>query len=259
MLEVCFHDSVKGALRYGGYPHVAGISFGLSQGDIQSPICYGDCPRKACIRSMFSFVGNRAPEEAVVQAFWAGCMEDLKKLEAEGQAIRIWLDRTPDAQCGLLFAAGILRESRTEIRVVELPRRMIKEDGSVLEYHGWHEVEPQLFETFLERERVLTQTEIRAFADRWQLLKSQNAPLRVVENGVVVSADASYYDSRIRKAFPETSCKIADIIGRALFHQEILTGDVFIAKRIRHFIDNGELVVLEKSEKGFYHTVVSRP
>jgi hypothetical protein len=81
--------------------------------------------------------------------------------------------------------------------------------------------------------------------------------LRVVENGSVINADISYYDNLIRKEFPKDTCKIAHIIGSALGKQGILTGDVFIAKRIQHFIDNGELVVLGKTDDGFYSTVVA--
>lgn len=53
--------------------------------------------------------------------------------------------------------------------------------------------------------------------------------LRVVENGIVCSADINYYDSLIKREFPESSCKVAFLIGSALGKQNILTSDVFIA------------------------------
>lgn len=308
MLEVCFSDSVKGALTLaqhcgndviggavsvitdkkglfsffakrkalkeykkrrsqlqksavplgGRREDILGISFGLSEGDIQSPICLEDCPRKDYIRDLFTFDRYQEQEnmEADINEFWSGCMKDFQKLKSNPSAIRIWADHTPDARCGLLFIADLLNGSNTEIHIIELPETITTDNG-IVEYRGWGEVEPQLFGTFLERERVLTKKEITSLASQWQILKKENAPLRVVENNRVVSADISYYDDLIRKEFPKDTCKIAYIIGNALGKQNILTGDVFIAKRIQHFIENGELTVLEQNDKGFYGTVVS--
>lgn len=50
--------------------------------------------------------------------------------------------------------------------------------------------------------------------------------------------------------------KIAYIIGSALGKQKILTGDVFIANRIKAFIQSGELRILSNEKNGFYETVV---
>ncbi len=310
MLEICFNDSVKGALAIaqhcgdiiggaasigiisdkkgalsffakrkalkeykkrqiklqkisvplgGKREDLVGISFGLSESDIQAPICLGDCPRKEYIRSMFSFdrYDEQEDMETSLDEFWINCVKDLQKLKSNPSQIRVWLDYTPDAQCGLLFIADLLKESQTEIHIVELPRRITGEDNCIVEYRGWGEVEPQLYGTFLYREKVLTGKEVTDLANRWQLLKSENSLLRVVENGSVINADISYYDNLIRKEFPKDTCKIAHIIGSALGKQGILTGDVFIAKRIQHFIDNGELVVLGKTDDGFYSTVVA--
>lgn len=316
MLEVCFNDSVKGALalaqhcgqdQIGGAASVlvrtdkkgplaflaqkieqqkaknayqkrqrelqklavplggrrediAGLSFGLSEGDIQAPVCLGNCPRKEALRPAFSFARYDAPDEweASFQEFWSGCIQDLQKVQAAPPCIRVWLDHTPDAQCGLLFLADLLEGSQTEFHIVELPQKLQRDDGCIVEYRGWGEVEPQLYGTFLDRERVLTGVEVTALAGRWRRLQKENAPLRVVKDGAVVSAEASYYDDLIRREFPQTACKAAQIIGGALGRQNVPTGDVFIAKRLRHFINAGELIVLEEPEDGFYSAVVAR-
>lgn len=310
MLEVCFSDSVKGALALaqhckdgviggavgfitdkkgpaaffakrkalreyrkkqmelqkravalgGTSRQLVGLSFGLSEGDIAAPISLEDCPRKDCIYSMFSFERHREREdvEDSFQEFWRACVKDLDKLKSNPPKIRVWLDNTPDAQCGLLFVADLLKGSQTEIHVVQLPQRITREDGCIVEYRGWGEVEPQLYGTFLENERILQGWEVAGFAEQWQRLKTENAPLRVVEHGLVRSADSSYYDDRIRKEFPEDACSIAQIIGGALGKQGVLMGDVFLAKRIQFFLENGELTVSGKTEGGFYSTVVKR-
>lgn len=308
MLEVCFSDSVKGALSVaqhcenrslggaigvitdkkwpfsffakrkaikeykekrarlqkqavslgGKRADLVGISFGLSEGDIRAPIGLPDCPRKAYIHDTFSFDRYNECEdmEASIDHFWLRCIDDLQKLKSASGRIRVWVDQTPDAQCGLLFVADLLADSGAELRVVDLPAQIKREDGSAAVYRGWGEVEPELFGTFLDRERALGQSERQQLSQQWQKLVQQNASLRVVEDGVVVSADESYYDDLIRKEFPRESCKVANIIGCALGKQSILTGDVFIAKRIQRFIDTGELVVLGSTKNGLYSTVV---
>lgn len=309
MLEVCFSDSVKGALAVaqhckshniggsvgiitdkkglsaffakrktlkeyhkkqaalqqqavslgGKREDLVGISFGFSEGDIQAPFHLENCPRKDYIRSMLSFDRHNQNEdmEASINDFWTNCANDLEKLKLNPPKIRVWLDCTLDAQCGLLFLADLLNGSKTEIHIVELPSKITREDNVIVEYRGWGEVEPQLYGTFLDKERVLTNQEVSDLASKWEILKTENSPLRVVENGSVISANISYYDDLIRKEFPKDTCKIAYIIGSALRKQKILTGDVFIAKRIQEFIRCGELKIISNEKDGFYETVVS--
>lgn len=242
----------------GNIEDIVGISFGLSEGNLNDPISLNNCSRKEYIRSMFSFDrhNEQVDMEESINEFWTNCINDLEKLKSNPLQIRVWLDGTPDAQCGLLFLADLLKDSKTEIHIVELPSKIIQEDNCTVEYYGWSEVEPQLYGTFLDKERVLTEKEVSDLAANWQLLKEENSPLRVVENGFVVSADMSYYDDLIRKEFPKNTCRIAYIIGRALGKQKILTGDVFIANRIKAFIKSGELKIISNENDGFYETVV---
>ena len=105
---------------------------------------------------------------------------------------------------------------------------------------------------------MLPPDEVCALAGRWQALQAENAPLRVVEQGRVVSAGLDYYDDLIRQAIPDEPCQTAQIIGTALGKQKVPTGDQFIAKRLLHFIDAGELAVVQPGAEGFYSTVVQR-
>ena len=239
---------------------VVGLSFGLSEGDIRAPIAAGDCPRRAYLWEQFSFdrYGEREDLGASFRKFWDGALADLRKLEGCPQAVRVWLDDTPDARCGLLFLAERLAPADSDVHVVELPKRVAQGAHEAVEYRGWGEVEPQLFGTFLDRERALTGAELDSLAGRWRRLQEENAPLRVVRDGAIVSADIDYYDDRIRSCFPEAPCKVAQIIGEALGRQKILTGDVFVAQRVRHFLETGELVVVGSGETDFYRTTVAR-
>ena len=309
MLEVCFNDSVKGALilaqhcednliggavsvisnRKGLLPFfskrkaikeyrrkyeklqnsaislggvkedIIGVSFALSEGDIASSRSLEECPRKKDLREQFLFPRYCGREDGSkdFEDFWIACIKDLEVLKSKPAQIRIWLDQTPDAQCGLLFIAHMLNGSGTEIHIVSLPEQIIGEDNICIKYRGWGEVEPQLFGTYLENETMLTNEETDLLAKQWEVLKQENAMLRVVENGIVCSADINYYDSLIKREFPESSCKVAFLIGSALGKQNILTSDVFIAKRVQHFLNTGELVLLQQSKDGFYSSTIA--
>ncbi len=239
---------------------IVSLPFNLSEGDIISPICLADCPEKIKLQKNFFFdrYNNQEETQNAFNEFWANCVADLQKLKSNPSQIRIWLDHTPDAQCGLLFLADLLKNQNTEFHIVELQHQTILESGCSAEYRGWGEVEPELYGTFLSKEKILTPKEVSKLANRWEVLKFENAPLRVVKDDFVISTDTCYYDNLIRREFPKTNCKIALIIGNALAKQKIPTSDIFIAERIRHFIENGELVVLEKEEKGFYDITVMR-
>ena len=237
---------------------IIGISFGFSEGDINSAICLEHCPRKEYICSIFSFdrFNENIDMEESINEFWDSCINDLQKLKSYPSKIRVWLDNTPDARCGLLFLADLLKGSQTEIHIVELPKKITRDDNVIVEYRGWGEVEPELYGTFLKYEKVLTQKDIFDLANKWKQLKAENSPLRVVDNGEVISADINYYDDFIRSEFPKDSCKIAYIIGNSLGKQKIPTGDVFIAKRIQEFINQGELEVISNDNDRFYGAVV---
>ena len=244
----------------GSREDLVGLSFGLSLGDIQSPLRPEGCPRKDCLRQMLTLdrYGESTPL-AAVDEFWDACMTDLQKLDPPPAAVRVWLDDLPDSRCGLLFLANLLDGRGTEFHIMELTQEIARSCSHIEECRGWPEVEYQRLGTLLDRERVLPAGEVAQLAERWRRLKAENAPLRVVEQGKVVSAGLDYYDEKIRTEFPADSCGVADLIGRALGRQKIPTGDDFIAGRVRHFIESGELVLTEETPgAGFYAATVAR-
>lgn len=273
MLEVCFGDSAKGTLAVA--QHCGASTLGGAVAFLTTRRGLSCFFRKRKARKDYE---KRQRELQKIAVPLGGNLEDVvnvslhlsegdiqssapfadfSKLESNPDKIRVWLDDTPDARCGILYLADLLQTSGTEIHVVELPEKVERGDHVVVHYRGWAEVEPQLWGTFLDRERVLSADEVRNFASQWQALQAENAPLRVVKNGDVFSAPITYYDDRIRGEFPKDSCKIANIIGNAIGRQNIPTGDVFIADRIQRFIADGELVVLEPNEEQFYGTIVA--
>lgn len=260
MLEVCFDDSTKGLLRYAGLRNVAGVSLNLAEGDLLAPLAEGECPRRAHLADLLTFDRYNEQEElaAEVEDFWRSCLADLDKVRTDKGPLRLWLDQTPHAQCGLRFVADLLQGREVEVRLVLLPSQVWRADDCIVEYRGWGEVEPAAIPGFLRRETVLERDELAELAAQWQRLRAENAPLRVVENGTVVSAGLDYYDDLIRQEYPEDRCPIAHLIGRVLGRQKVPMGDLFLYQRIRHLMDCGELVAVSDGDGRAYAVVVER-
>ena len=230
----------------------------LSEGDITTPINLEQCPRKDLFFSILAFNPYDELEdlEKWILKYWEDTINDLERLKQGADKVRVWVDNTPDVACGLLFVADLLVNTDTEIHIVSLPKKYQKEDDCYVEYGGWNEVQPELFGTFLEYEKILTKEEVLELSLEWKKLQSENTTLRCVEKGKVVSVDRSYYDDLIRNEFPKDSCRVGQLIGNALGKAKIPTGDVFIAKRIKFFIQNGELEQVTDREKGFYSNII---
>lgn len=263
MLDVCFDPSVKALLTMAqqaadSHPEdIVCLPLGLSEGDIRSPILAGDCPRRRCLQAMLS-CRQPAQEDgdAVLDALWADCARALQRLEAAPPSLRVWVD-TPDSRCGLLFLADLLQGQDVEVRVVELPQRVLWNGRCAVKYRRWSEVAPEQFRAFMAEERVLAGGALQDLAGRWQFLRQENAPLRVVRDGVVVSAAIHYYDDLIRDEFPQGTCKVMDLVGRVLAIHQLPLDDAFLIRRIAHFIQSGELVLLHETERGFYDATVA--
>ncbi len=259
MLEICYGSAVEGSLKVAGLRNTANLNFDLSLGDISMPITEGDCPQRQLFFQVLTDEGRCGPEKA--EKIWQKSLSVLRKLNlpaGEGKPMRIWVDETPMAACGLLFTANLLWDSTAPLMVVRCPKTEIRPDRVVIEYRGWGEMAPRRLPGFAQTAVPLDRAERQALAHRWQTLMAENSPLRAVERGEVVSVSTDYYDDRLRREFPQTTCTVAELIGSAIGKQNICTGDWFLAQRVRAFLSTGELNMVEENKGRFYSSVISR-
>lgn len=111
-----------------------------------------------------------------------------------------------------------------------------------MEYQTFGEVDPEVWSEFLPFQREAPASLLRAAALKWKMLQRENAPLRAVVNGHLMSVDADFYDWIIRleleKQKPEFQepFLISDVI-----HHQLGISDDWIALRIEEMIRTGEL------------------
>lgn len=180
------------------------------------------------------------------------------------EPVRFWVDRTPDAACGLRWALDQLRPlglENLDLWVVELPAQgPLAEGGLVLRSLG--ELHPSEYGRLAQDARPLPADQAAALAVQWQELKKQNAPLRAVLNGLLVSAAEDLYDPYLRWTLDEMSDTFQEaiLIGRTLGQFPLGYGDTWLAMRVEQWIADGKLTALTKADAGSpaYHRMLQK-
>jgi hypothetical protein len=89
--------------------------------------------------------------------------------------------------------------------------------------------------------------ERQAYLDLWQRLRSENAPLRVIEDGGLVSAPISFFDELLMSLVTERWRKVSRVIGEALvsemYEDVIQTGDLLLSARLDAIAKGGRVEI----------------
>jgi hypothetical protein len=255
-------ERARRAIPLGGRPtDVLGLSLMLSMGDIQAELTE-DGPRFALLRRWLTADpwGELEEAEDAIRQFWENCLADLAALKARApsEPVRIWVDDTPDSQCGLRFAAELLSKTAKAVTMVPLPRWQAREDHVAVQYDSWGEVCPEDFGSFLPLEAPLPPAVLQMLAGQWRELQRENAPLRAMINGQLLSVGEDFYDPLLRQVLADQPCKVAQAIGQVLGRYRPGIGDWLLACRIRAMLESGELRMVQKDPQQFYNCLIAR-
>ena len=189
----------------------------------------------------------------------------LLKQAQNGESIRVWASREPDAMCGLYWLMEQLRPIGLEtldVTLVELPEWEERPDGTVVRYTGWGEVEPYRFGAMARLGKKLPVNALRGLASRWRELQQENVALRAVLNGKLVSVPESLYDTFILRELEkqDNEFKEARLVGQVLGKYQLGIGDAWIALRIEQFIKDGLLIPITAPEPDapIYHRTLQK-
>jgi hypothetical protein len=87
--------------------------------------------------------------------------------------------------------------------------------------------------------------------DLWRQLRSENAPLRVIDGDKLVSAPITFFDSLLLSHVKANWLKVAGVVGEALTDQTMdrafQTCDMVLAARINSFVKSGVVEFQGKS------------
>lgn len=258
MIEVMFGESAAAALKAAiqndeKERDVICLGFALDVGDIQKPVNGEYRSKLLCdllYQKQWGADKNMKAELKKLGETYSEEFARLREYLGNGEPIRVRYSYAPYSLCGLMWLCSELNGSRSPISAVRLPAIAVNGDTAVT-YSSWGEVEPNGFRLFHNWERVLTAAEIRAYAQCWNRLKLENAPLRAVVNGSVTSVPANFYDFLIFKYLGDRPTTEAQLIGTILGENPLGIGDWWYARRIDKLIAQKRIKIIENSPRKY--------
>jgi hypothetical protein len=181
------------------------------------------------------------------------------------KAIKQWLDENPKGEAwiwmgqnqhdvtGYYWLMPQFREYQGRLMVLFLNNLpFINEKGQIFYPWGIHEILPKEAVKAKRLARPITLSEFEVDPDEWKKLADENATVRILEGGKkIVSKDANFYDSEILKNITNEWQKASRVLHNTLNRMKIKTGDVFLAWRIKHMIEEGRIDVTGDVNKGW--------
>lgn len=242
------------AVPLGGNPgDVFGFGLGLDMGPL------ADAPfgplRAAFLQQLLAFgaeVGEPAPSLPLPKAQTA-----LKRLLARaraGEGMRLWVGSGPADGCGfcwLMHELQPLEGCLGALQVVRLPPWR-QQGETAVHYLDWGELSPGEWGHFLPLAEALPGPIRQAAARRWRELQAENAPLRALVNGRLLSVGADFYDPFLERELAAAPAEFheAQLIGQVLGRYPLGIGDCLLASRIEAMIAAGRLQPLGEPAPG---------
>jgi len=292
MLEVVFSDSAKGAMKVAknynkgnvlggaiGYmgkqpskielaKQFEGEAIGGSSNDVVCIGCnldIGDIANgidsKERKNEFIRVFGSVEFTDNEVERFFNSQREDFERLLAaakNGKPIRVWKSGTPFSACAFAFLCNALRNTECKISVISLPEYW-KTSDTIQSCADWAELPPGQFYRFLPLEREISDIEKRMQSNLWDDLKAENAPLRALVNGKLISVLEDFYDHIIIKNIPDQEFVMAQLVGTILGKYSLGVGDGWYALRIKKMIAENKLeIVADKDASHPYGKILRK-
>ena len=240
----------------GSAANVFGFPMGLGIGNIREPLNLES--RLDAMKTIHCIWDDFTRQRVTEQ--YSRMEEDLVRLRnriASGEDARIWYSDTPDELCGFYWLMDALRdlpEGHGTLYALKMPE--YEERGDAIRTgNGWGEVVPGEFHRYLGLAKPISDTmRIHFFSNVWKQLQRENAPLRAVLNGKLMSVADDIYDPFIQAEIDRQPDEfwegrvIGDVIGR----YQLGIGDGVIHQRIEKMVRSGSLQDLTKEPDAGY-------
>lgn len=209
-------------------------------------------------------IGDSTAKEIYTEAV-EGLRKIRDRLYDDGETVRLWYSDQPDEMCGLYWFMSQLGQwqiTAEKIFTVKLPSWEYSENQDVVRKNSWGEVLPGEWYQYLPMQKIASSAFINSCVSWWKTLKEENAPLRVVLNGQLVSAPEDIYDSFIVReiSIQDNEFQEAMVIGNIIGKYQLGVGDAWIAKRIEKMIEAGKLECVTEplTDSPLYHRTLKK-
>lgn len=241
----------------GGDPNdVICLNFYLDIGDISGEV--DNEKRKKLNFEIFYNPFENSDENLVnFEKEWIKKLDNLKRFKScveNGEDIRIWWSDAPNEACGFYFVNSILENYNCNVTYIKLPKYRILSDETVASYSSWQDIMPGKFHEFISLETKIYKSLCNTYALEWKEMKIQNASLRAIVNGKLMSVNEDFYDYLLRNNIPNSEFKVAHLISNVMTKNQIGVIDWWYVQRIKNMIENKELKIV--SENDFYYETI---
>lgn len=230
----------QGAELPGTSADVAPLVLALDMGDLSDMDTVEKTRRKALLAGLYGRDHADCAERDLQRN--QSTLDRLKTAEQTGKEVRVWVaDWCPGDLCGLYHVCDLLRNTEVPVSLVWAPRERVRPDGSLVTYRGLGELGPEELGALAAHAVPLAPVQRRAYANRWRELVTENASLRAVVNGRLMSVGEDFYDFALRAVLPEKEpVRIAYLLGNALCALNGV-GDGWLYRRVLAMLAAGEL------------------
>jgi hypothetical protein len=249
----------------GNTADIYGFNLALSMGDISEN--RPSIKRKQTLEHLYSVYPKGEGCQAAQEIF-KRANENLKKVQertAAGESLRIWYSNQPDEMCGLYWFMVQLNQWKVhggQAFIVKLPEWEADERGNIVQKSGWGEVAPEEWHRYLALQKPVLPVFRQSCAFHWQELQGENAPLRAVLNGQLVSMSEKLYDDFILREIAEEGEEFQEamIVGRVIGKYQLGISDFWIAFRIEEMIHAGKLEAVSAvaEDMPIYHRLLKK-
>lgn len=172
--------------------------------------------------------------------------------------VRVWVDSSPYSVCGYHWLCDLLRHSKCHLSKVVMPEYWQEEENSMSK-GGWNSVRAGKFYQFLNLERDVPEVEKRENSDQWKTLVKENAPLRAIVNGKLMSVPMDFYDHLIYKELSDVPIVMGKLLGSVMMKYSLGVADSWYRFRIEAMIKNGEIDIIGyKDESHPYGAILKK-
>lgn len=232
---------------------VFGLNLILSIGDISKDNFANK--REQVINTLWSiYPGDDSDSSFDFTSKLLKTLKIIRERVAQGEDIRIWYSNQPDELCGLYWLMAelqTLEKHSGKVLIVKLPEYEYRDNNTVVIHTSWGEIPPGEWHRYAAFGVTATSTLQRYYAAQWSDLQTENAPLRAVLSGKLVSVPENIYDDFILREIRAEGDEFheANVIGRILGKYQLGIGDTWLAHRIEKMIDDGKLIAISTPPK----------
>ncbi len=255
MIEVVFSRSAYGARKVGlskqhdGHSVVLVFELALDMGPIDAEV-FG-LQRRQVLAQLCTAGGGDLEQVDYMLSYAKECWQFLEKRADQEAPIRIWVSEQPGEACGMVWLLSKLDEIdyTGEITIVPMPAWEYTEEGDVERKNGWGETEE--WGSYVSFRQTVNKAFRSGCAQKWEQMRKENAPVRVMLNGRLTGIGSDVYDYAIDRAIDAQPKEFmqADVV-LAVLHQYLGIGDAWVALRIEERISAGELAVVREAPEG---------